>query len=699
MDLDVSNRLELYRVPRDGSSSPVKLSPPLAVNGNVGAFTLSPDGLRVLYLAAVDALPGDELFSVPLAGGTPVQISSVGQSVGTIGNELACRISPDGALLVFTADRQLYLAPTNGSAAPIQLTPTNGPLVDASHGLVLSDSWVACVAEETPLVSELFSAPFDGSQALAKLSPSLHPGPIQRDVRAFRVLPDGSRALYLVNDDPAVLDDLSLYTVTLTGSPVSTRIHSPVRLDRFSLSDPRGFEITPDGACVVFVEPDATTGFEQLFVARTDGSEVPMLLHAGQVDGYEITPDGMSVLFDSAPDNYIVPLDGSAGALAFGPGVEDVFQASPDGQWIVWLRNFQEIWSRRADGSSSALKISGTMPSFGSILRTNEGDYFRVSSDGTRVVYLSDALVDGRAELFVATIDGSSPPVRLNAPLPTGGSVAGDYRISPDSTGVAYRADQETLDRVELFLTPFGGTSTKLSGTTVPGGDVAAQFRFSADGSKVVFVADRLTNAVHELFATPVDASTAPVKISGSMATGGGVVTSFYHAFFQIEADGEHAVYAADQVRDGVVELFRAPLSGTGPSRRLHQGFGSQADLLLDLGLTAHLPPAFFLTGTGHVLFIADANRDESFELFRVPLDGPAFAERRNGSLVPSGDVVISDLSPDPPFHFPVETPTGTVYLADQQADEVFELFLTLRSPTPTTSTGPSITGTVVRQL
>jgi hypothetical protein len=49
-------------------------------------------------------------------------------------------------------------------------------------------------------------------------------------------------------------------------------------------------------------------------------------------------------------------------------------------------------------------------------------------------------------------IDRSEEPAKLNGTLVSGGQVI-DFHISPDSSRVVYKADQETDEQFELFVT------------------------------------------------------------------------------------------------------------------------------------------------------------------------------------------------------------------------------------------------------
>jgi hypothetical protein len=70
-----------------------------------------------------------------------------------------------------------------------------------------------------------------------------------------------------------------------------------------------------------------------------------------------------------------------------------------------------------------------------------------------------------------------------------------------------------------------------------------------------------------------------------------------------------------------------------------------------------------------YAVYLADQDTDGVLELYSVPLGGPAAAGiKLNGALVASGDVGFFRISAD----------SGrVVYIADQDANEVFELYMT----------------------
>ena len=148
------------------------------------------------------------------------------------------------------------------------------------------------------------------------------------------------------------------------------------------------------------------------------------------------------------------------------------------------------LWSAHPLQAATNIKVSGVMPPFGDVTA------FQISPDGRYAVYLADQDTDGVNELYSVLLGGGSP-IRLNPLLPFGRNVI-SFQISPDSSRVVYRADQETDTVFELYSVPLGGPAAagiKLNGALVAGGNVN-YFQISPDSSRVVYRADQETATV-----------------------------------------------------------------------------------------------------------------------------------------------------------------------------------------------------------
>jgi hypothetical protein len=127
-------------------------------------------------------------------------------------------------------------------------------------------------------------------------------------------------------------------------------------------------------------------------------------------------------------------------------------------------------------------------------------------------------------------------------------------------------------------------------------------------------------------------------------------------------------VYRADQRSDGRFELFSVPAAGARPPRRALDGTArTDRQLLTPLDAGRSVQPDFLLSADGmQVLYRADARIAGKLELFRTATDGGGAPVVLSGPLVGTGDVTSFALAPDQEH---------VLYLADQRANELFELF------------------------
>src|SRR5262245_27114912 len=100
--------------------------------GGVTAFRISPNGATVVFIADKDTAGRFELYSVPANGSAaPIKLSAgLAFGAGDVGVS-EFQISPDSSKVVFRADPntgggvdEIFSAPINASAAPVKLNTT-----------------------------------------------------------------------------------------------------------------------------------------------------------------------------------------------------------------------------------------------------------------------------------------------------------------------------------------------------------------------------------------------------------------------------------------------------------------------------------------------------------------------------------------------------------------------------------------------
>jgi Tol biopolymer transport system component len=398
----------------------------------------------------------------------------------------------------------------------------------------------------------------------------------------------------------------------------------------------------------------------------------PLVVGGNVATEFEFTPDGSHVVYVADQDLYSVremfrvPSGGGeavpiSGSLAAGGDVvvgSGRFNASGSHRFFVADGETDEQFELFcvAMGDASPAKISGELVFFGDV----DAD-FRIGADGSRVLYVANAETNSFGDVIweLFSVDaGGGEPVKLNGPLPSGGDVlAGSARFNAAGTRAFYLADQNLSDRVELYsVDSAGGESVKLSGT-LAFGSVDARYHVSPNAARAVYVAtqslDPFGGSVVEIFSVP--ANGGPVTtLNGPMVSGGDVVPGSG----RISPDSSRVLFVADKLTDEVEELFSVPLAG-GTPQRLNGTMQPTGDVLVD--------SLQFSLDSSRVLYVADQNIENQHELFTVPATGGT-AIRLNAPLTSQGDVVVSSVA---------FSPDGgrVIYRADQNTDEKFELF------------------------
>ena len=284
---------------------------------------------------------------------------------------------------------------------------------------------------------------------------------------------------------------------------------------------------------------------------------------------------------------------------------------------------------------SEVVRVSGPMQINGGLADAYTGWAF--SPDGGAVVYVADPRERDRFELF-ATPSRGGLPMRVSGDLVRDGDVLRLFTISPDSRWVVYAADQSTDEVLELYRVPtLGGVPVKLSGTMTPGGSVCPSCtRISPDSRRVVYAADQDTDDMLELYSVSIEGG-AQVKINQALAPRGTV--GLYH---EISSDSRRVVYLADPEGDGVLDLYSAPLAGGRAARLTEPQHAAGSVLGASIGAP---PPAFRITADGsRVVYIADLETAEQFELYAVPIAGGTIQKLNPKS---GFEVLDFQLSPD----------------------------------------------------
>ncbi len=390
---------------------------------------------------------------------------------------------------------------------------------------------------------------------------------------------------------PSVGDRIVYVAQTPTGKqawsvPASGPASANLRLDAGALGDEDlvSVQVRPDGAQVAIQYIDTVAVSTRIVSVPIGGPPASSITLA------EPNPGGCGAYFsDFTPDSSHL-----------------VYAAfCPDGATFV----LNQLWSLPSTGpASAAVSLGGSFASGGSI------SSLAISPDSQTVVFRADRLVDERFELWSVPVAGPAAAlVRLNPTLVTNGDVGSNFLISPDSSRVAYIADQASDERFFPYSVPIAGPSTGAvslyQGPLAVAAD-AADLAFTPDSSRVVFRMDLAVDERFDLYLAPADASSAQSRI-----TNRGVPPAparSVAASWRIHPDGERVIYVYDELAPG-------DLRGLG-EQRLTSPYAN--DLRLNGSPVAGgLVSAFdlFPDGSG-LLYRSDEVVNDKYELFTVDL-------------------------------------------------------------------------------
>ena len=318
--------------------------------------------------------------------------------------------------------------------------------------------------------------------------------------------------------------------------------------------------------------------------------------------------------------------------LVTGGNVYD-FALSPDGKSAIYIADAEidtryELYRVMLNAPRVATKLNPQ-------LQTNRDVMdFQQTPDGSKVVYRADGPTIGLYDLYLVDLASPGASAKLSGALTPGGSVRSGYTISPDSARVLYRADQEVVDHLELFSVAIAspGASAKMSSQLVADGNVSSGFGFSPDSTHVAYVADQDVDGVLELYHATVASPGVTEKLNGPLVAGGSLCN------FAFSPDSQRVAYCADQDTDEVTELYTVALSAPGASTKLSPALVAGGDVMAGYQFSAD---------SSFLLYVADQEVDEKIELFRVDVAAPGVTTKINGELVADGDVWDFKFRPD----------------------------------------------------
>ena len=387
-DVEADGRKDLYSVPLAGGS-PMKLNPALVAGGNVSRFAVTPDSQFVLYIADQEVDQRDELYRVPIAGGQSVKLNG---PLVSGGNVRFVKIDPDNVYAVYVADGQIndadevYSVPiAGGTVAKLTPTPVTGGDVNLVEIDAIGNRVVFSGDFEVDGRHEIYGVPIGGGTAVG-------------------LNPDGSTGTTYFQIDPAI--QVVAFQAQPSGSS-STQLYmnataggllTPLNVPLASNQDVFGFNISPDGSRVVYNVTTMTSTLSvtsgNLYSVLIGGGSSTQLTTASAGYGvygavFTITSDNQRVVYRhqasaaALPTYESVSITGGGRAVLFAEqsGGESLYHntISPNGQWV--------IYNTYPSFDAYSVPVSGG----GSQLLARNGFGPRITPDSSRVLFTSSS--------------------------------------------------------------------------------------------------------------------------------------------------------------------------------------------------------------------------------------------------------------------------------------------------------------------
>ncbi len=421
----VTNPTYLWSSPIEGGT-PVRLDVPLLgtdqfipCGSNYTCWKISPDGSHVVFTTNFhDVYSNQNLYAVPIAGGTPVELSQPGGSFSDIWD---FQFDNSGDSVLFTADRlssgdyELWRAPVSGGS----ITRINDPLSGDGRVYIFEispdNSTVVYSQSESGNHFDLYAKPLFGGFATMISGPRIEEG----QVLSFATSPDSTRVVFRGTIERPGYPDL--YSVALDGTGL-VRLNDP---------EPGGseeaawrFKFSPTSSHVLFDFGPASVR-DQLYSVPLQGGPTSQLNLPGTSVGlFTPTSDGTIAIFTAAVGKYelfATPIDGGQLTqlnMELGPLEEiDRMVITPDSKVLFSV----QLAPDPEDELYSELYLAS--PQTGRTARLDEpaicapGVFvFALWPDGQSVLYHGPSTAGCLTDLFRATIGpDSDDDLLLNA--------------------------------------------------------------------------------------------------------------------------------------------------------------------------------------------------------------------------------------------------------------------------------------------
>ncbi len=244
------------------------------------------------------------------------------------------------------------------------------------------------------------------------------------------------------------------------------------------------------------------------------------------------------------------------------------------------------------------------------------------SPDSTRIAYIADQDTDGLRELYRSFATGPSGNTKVSGELTADKEVSFSYEWSPDSSFIAYLVDLEPDKRLLLLSTSDGNLTNTISNlnnviSNSSGSGVVSSLKWSPVSNVLAFLAENVisgvSNGINELYVSDTDGLVT--KISGVLVSGGEVDFSYKWA-----PDGSRLAYTADQDTDEVTELYTNTPDGN-DNMKISGSMVTDGDV--GGGAFSTFNAFFWSPDSKHIAYLSDEETDRILELFLSRADIP----------------------------------------------------------------------------
>ena len=428
--------------------------------------------------------------------------------------------SPDAAAIAFVTNPnnepwELYAVPIT-AAGPGEIREVSGPFkVD---GNVLWYAWspdgrkIAYVANQEHEAFELWVLDLESPGYAKRVSPSLEiAGGITWNFEIpFVWSPDSSKLLFQGRFDDPEQDDL--YVVDLGGAaPAAVALTSDID------TVPWRFGWSPDSSAVAFT----TLSGAGLFLARVtcgvlDG---PHVVAAAGAFAEKFSPDGHE-LYYFGPGNMLYRADVTVTPPLSSPISEPAPDLPDQPKWSPTGIRLAFKDGRRLgvlDGVTGEWNLVN-----GPLVANGQVREFAWSPDGNSIAYTASQDDVFQLELFHVDMSGQRPARRRQVSLDTAYNltVGPEVLWSPDSSHLAYRANQDVETRDELYVAErvagVPAVPVRMNAALQRDGAAVFSFRWSPDGARLLYNANDAGAFIADAFVVGLSAPGDATQINGA---------------------------------------------------------------------------------------------------------------------------------------------------------------------------------------